>query len=127
LRGGCSRLYETIDCVAVLFGYAISGERTLEVFYKALLHWAELITGTLRMQEQALTLNPLALFSRSGPASFPWTIVQRESFLPRGASPIQQQGSIPCTESKRGENAFWAGGIPRKTPLRESGSRSSPG
>src|SRR5215471_10701544 len=34
-------LYETIDFVAVLFGYAISGERTLEAFYKALLPWAE--------------------------------------------------------------------------------------
>jgi len=34
-------LYETIDFVAVLFGYAISGERTLEAFYKALLPWAD--------------------------------------------------------------------------------------
>src|SRR5262249_26723914 len=28
--------YEVIDFLAVLFGYAISGERTLETFYKAL-------------------------------------------------------------------------------------------
>jgi len=34
-------LYEVIDFVAVLFGYAISGERTLQVFYEALLPWAE--------------------------------------------------------------------------------------
>ena len=34
-------LYETIDFVAVLLGYAISGERTLEAFYKALLPWAD--------------------------------------------------------------------------------------
>ncbi len=33
--------YEVIDFVAVLFGYAISGERTLQGFYEALLPWAE--------------------------------------------------------------------------------------
>lgn len=33
--------YEVIDFVAVLFGYAISGERTLEAFYKALLPFAD--------------------------------------------------------------------------------------
>src|SRR5437660_2440854 len=33
--------YEVIDFVAVLFGYAISGERTLEAFYQALQPWEE--------------------------------------------------------------------------------------
>lgn len=33
--------YDVIDFVAVLFGYAISGERTLEAFYQAVLPWAE--------------------------------------------------------------------------------------
>jgi hypothetical protein len=28
--------YEVIDFLAILFGYAISGERTLEVFYERL-------------------------------------------------------------------------------------------
>ncbi len=32
--------YEVIDFLAVLFGYAISGERTLEAFYEALRPWA---------------------------------------------------------------------------------------
>src|SRR5713226_4915307 len=32
--------YEVIDFLAVLFGYAISGERTLEDFYQRLLPWA---------------------------------------------------------------------------------------
>jgi hypothetical protein len=32
--------YEVIDFVAVLFGYAMSGERTLETFYERLLPWA---------------------------------------------------------------------------------------
>ncbi len=33
--------YEVIDFVAVLFGYAISGERTLEAFYEHLHPWAD--------------------------------------------------------------------------------------
>jgi hypothetical protein len=33
--------YEVIDFVAVLFGYAISGERTLQTFYETLLPWEE--------------------------------------------------------------------------------------
>ena len=33
--------YEVIDFVAVLFGYAMSGERTLETFYERLSPWAE--------------------------------------------------------------------------------------
>src|SRR5713101_4758812 len=33
--------YEVIDFLAVLFGYAISGERTLEVFYEQLLPLAQ--------------------------------------------------------------------------------------
>jgi hypothetical protein len=33
--------YEVIDFLAVLFGYAISGERTLEAFYQTVLPWSE--------------------------------------------------------------------------------------
>ena len=33
--------YEVIDFVAVLFGYAVSGERTLEAFYEHLHPWAD--------------------------------------------------------------------------------------
>src|SRR6266699_771384 len=33
--------YEVIDFVAVLLGYAISGERTLEAFYECLQPWAD--------------------------------------------------------------------------------------
>src|SRR5213083_961384 len=32
--------YEVIDFLAVLFGYAISGERTLEAFYEQIQPWA---------------------------------------------------------------------------------------
>jgi hypothetical protein len=58
---------------------------------------------------------------------FSQTIVPWLRFLKRGMSPIRQQGSRPCTESKSGENASWAGGAPTRTPLPESGSRSCPG
>jgi hypothetical protein len=34
-------LYEVIDFFAVLFGYAVSGERTLQAFYEALLPFTE--------------------------------------------------------------------------------------
>ena len=37
-RFGC---YDVIDFVAVLVGYALSGERTLQAFYETLLPWAE--------------------------------------------------------------------------------------
>src|SRR5260221_12553008 len=33
--------FEVIDFVAVLFGYAVSGERTLEAFYERLQPWAD--------------------------------------------------------------------------------------
>ena len=45
----------------------------------------------------------------------------------RGISAIRQQDPRSCTESRSEENGCWAGGVPTKTPLRESGSRSSPG
>src|SRR6202795_1402337 len=33
--------YEVIDFLAVLFGYAVSSERTLEAFYQTALPWSE--------------------------------------------------------------------------------------
>ena len=39
-RRRCGR-YEVIDFLAVLFGYAVSGERTLEAFYERLQPWAD--------------------------------------------------------------------------------------
>jgi hypothetical protein len=44
----------------------------------------------------------------------------------RVASPISQPGHTACTASRSGENECWAG-VPTKTPLKESGSRSRPG
>src|SRR5438045_3684584 len=36
--------------------------------------------------------------------------------------PTRRQDSRPCIESRSGENACWAGGVPTRTPLKESGS-----
>jgi hypothetical protein len=40
--------YEVIDFLAVLFGYAISGERTLQAFYERLARLCETLHGSLR-------------------------------------------------------------------------------
>src|SRR6266581_9058535 len=53
--------YEVIDFLAVLFGYAISGERTLEAFYEQLLPLAQHAHGLVRPRETALPLGALAL------------------------------------------------------------------
>jgi len=51
--------YEIIDFLAVLFGYAFSGERTLEEFYQRLQPFAvPFMAGSV-----ALLFSPLALFS----------------------------------------------------------------
>jgi hypothetical protein len=44
-----------------------------------------------------------------------------------GMLPIRNQRFTPCTASRSGENGSWAGGVPTKIPLRESGSRSTSG
>ena len=48
-------------------------------------------------------------------ASFPWNIVRWEASRLRGAHPIQQRDSTPCTANRRGENASWAGGVPQRS------------
>jgi len=44
-----------------------------------------------------------------------------------GASPSRQQDLSPCTASRSGENGCLADGVPTKTPLKVSGSKSCPG
>src|SRR5207248_8546964 len=44
--------YEVIDFLAVLFGYAISGERTLEAFYTTLQPFAEIGRASCRERVQ---------------------------------------------------------------------------
>ena len=52
--------YEVIDFLAVLFGYAMSGERTLEEFYERLARLCGTVHGPLRAPELARALDTLA-------------------------------------------------------------------
>src|SRR2546429_5530141 len=62
-RGRFGR-YEVIDFLAVLFGYAISGERTLEVFYERLLPLAQPFTALFE-RENLPSRSPLSRFLAS--------------------------------------------------------------
>ncbi len=59
--------YEVIDFLAVLFGYAISGERTLEEFYERLARLRRGFHGALRARPTAGSLDARALFGRAHP------------------------------------------------------------
>jgi hypothetical protein len=54
--------YETIDFLTVLFGYAISGERTLEEFYQRLQPFAVPFTHGMRNEILASEQRGRALF-----------------------------------------------------------------
>jgi hypothetical protein len=56
--------YEVIDFLAVLFGYAISGERTLEAFYEELAPWAETFMALFN-REQLPSRSALSRFLAS--------------------------------------------------------------
>src|SRR2546422_2934506 len=58
--------YEVIDFLAVLFGYAISGERTLEAFYERLAPWGETFMALFN-REQLPSRSALSRFR--GPLS----------------------------------------------------------
>jgi hypothetical protein len=55
--------YEVIDFLAVLFGYAISGERTLEEFYKRLQPFAGPFLAGAGARSTALPFGALPVFS----------------------------------------------------------------
>ncbi len=60
--------YEVIDFLAVLFGYAISGERTLEAFYECLQSWANpfmALFGRNRLPARATLSRFLAALDQS--------------------------------------------------------------
>src|SRR5260221_11734206 len=64
--------YEVIDFVAVLFGYAISGERTLEAFYECLQPWDSAfmaLFGRDRLPARATLSRFLAALDQSAVAS----------------------------------------------------------
>jgi hypothetical protein len=54
--------YELIDFLAVLFGYALSGERTLEAFYERLQPFAVPFMAGAGPRAVASSLDPLAFF-----------------------------------------------------------------
>ncbi len=56
--------YEVIDFLAVLFGYAISGERTLEAFYERLMPWAQIFMALFN-REQLPSRSALSRFLAS--------------------------------------------------------------
>src|SRR6266700_2476318 len=63
-------LYEVIDFVALLFGYAISGERTLETFYECLQPWADpfmALFGRDRLPARATLSRFLAALDQTAP------------------------------------------------------------
>jgi hypothetical protein len=64
--------YEVIDFLAVLFGYAVSGERTLEAFYERLLPWAAAFMA-LFGRERLPARSTLSRFLASLPWRAPWT------------------------------------------------------
>src|SRR2546429_281032 len=70
--------YEVIDFVAVLFGYAISGERTLETFYQAVEPWEEALMA-LFDREKLPSRSALSRFLAS--VSFEATEAPRSVFL----------------------------------------------
>src|SRR5260221_765979 len=56
--------YEVIDFLAVLFGYAISGERTLEEFYQRIQPFALPVMARAGPGSVALPFRALPVFSR---------------------------------------------------------------
>jgi hypothetical protein len=58
--------YEVIDFLAVLFGYAISGERTLEAFYERLQPWESPNVRALRTRSLACPFDAQPLSRGSG-------------------------------------------------------------
>ena|SRR5437868_1951515 len=57
-------LYDTVDFVVVLIGYALSGEPTLKAFYERLVPDAGHLYGALWSPSPALSLGALALSCR---------------------------------------------------------------
>ena len=84
--------YEMIDFVAVLFGYAVSGERTLEAFYEHLQPWADAfmaLFGRDRLPARATLSRFLAALDQTAIESLRTLFLKDGAFAPsrkRGAS-----------------------------------------
>ncbi len=87
--------YEVIDFLAVLFGYTISGERTLEAFYQTVLPWSEPFMALFN-REKLPSRSALSRFL----AVFPLEAVEAlralfvEDLLARPLAQEQQRGEL---------------------------------
>jgi hypothetical protein len=82
--------YEVIDFLAVLFGYAISGERTLQAFYQHLAPFSQTFMA-LFSRQRLPSRSALSRFLRA----LSWTAVEalRSLFLEDGLSrPLDKEG-----------------------------------
>src|SRR5438876_1231623 len=87
--------YEVIDFLAVLFGYAISGERTLEAFYERLHPWASAfmaLFGRDRLPARATLSRFLAVLDQSAVESLR-TLVLKD-LLARPLGKEEQSGGL---------------------------------
>src|SRR5450631_4087080 len=87
--------YEVIDFLAVLFGYAISGERTLEAFYEYLTPWAEPFMALFN-REQLPSRSALSRFLASFTPVAAQTLRELflEDLLTRPLSKERQRGEL---------------------------------
>src|SRR2546426_7752291 len=87
--------YEVIDFLAVLFGYAISGERTLEAFYERLAPWAETFMALFN-REQLPSRSALSRFLASfTPAAVEaLRVLFLEDLLARPLTKERQRGEL---------------------------------
>ena len=85
--------YEVIDFLAVLFGYAISGERTLEAFYEQIQPWASAFMA-LFGRDRLPARSTLSRFLASLDQAAIEAIDCARSHLERSAgSPSEQRGA----------------------------------
>src|SRR6184192_2772954 len=85
--------YEVIDFLAVLFGYAISGERTLEEFYEQLLPFAQPFMALFdreRLPSRSALSRFLASLSLRGHRSFAHALSRRSARAPAGQRAIHR-------------------------------------
>ncbi len=87
--------YEVIDFLAVLFGYAISGERTLEAFYERLAPWAETFMALFN-REQLPSRSALSRFlvSFTPAAVEALRVLFLEDLLARPLTKERQRGEL---------------------------------
>lgn len=93
--------YEVIDFVAVLFGYAVSGERTLEAFYEHLHPWADAfmaLFGRDRLPARATLSRFLAALDQTAVESLRTLFLKDGAFAPSGKRGAARRDVRPAGE-----------------------------